>query len=121
MSTACINWDEAMNQVGGDKSFLDEVLSDLLSEADAAKGEIADGIETADYSMVMKAAHRIKGSASYLCCDNLRDVSFQLQEAGHKGVQDGDASGDIMANIVTLFAQFVDHLNELKAEVSAKM
>ena len=35
-----INWDEAMNQVGGDRDFLDEVLADLLAESANAQEEI---------------------------------------------------------------------------------
>ena len=35
-----INWEEAMNQVGGDRDFLDEVLADLLTESQTAKDEI---------------------------------------------------------------------------------
>ena len=40
MALKVINWEEAMNQVGGDKDFLDEVLADLLTESQNAKDEI---------------------------------------------------------------------------------
>lgn len=37
-----INWEEAMNQVGGDRDFLDEVLADLLAESQTAQEEIGE-------------------------------------------------------------------------------
>jgi hypothetical protein len=40
MALKIINWEEAMNQVGGDKDFLDEVLADLLTESQTAQEEI---------------------------------------------------------------------------------
>lgn len=39
-----INWPEAMNQVGNDKEFLDEVLADLLTESDTAEIDISNAI-----------------------------------------------------------------------------
>jgi hypothetical protein len=37
MPKETINWTEAMDQVGGDREFLDEVLQDLLEEARTAE------------------------------------------------------------------------------------
>lgn len=41
MALKVINWEEAFNQVGGDKDFLNEVLDDLLTESAAAQEEIS--------------------------------------------------------------------------------
>ena len=57
-----IDWTEAMNQVGGDREFLEEVLNDLLQESHIAEEEIAKGVKDDDYQAIMKAAHRIKGT-----------------------------------------------------------
>ena len=43
-----INWEEAMNQVGGDKDFLDEVLADLLTESQTAQEEIGRRVSSLD-------------------------------------------------------------------------
>ena len=109
-----------MNQVGGDRDFLDEVIQDLLNEADSAQNDIAEGINEKDFSKVMKAAHRIKGSASYLCCEALREISLKLQEAGHEGTKPDCNKDFTMGLISELFAVFQKSLDELKTEIASK-
>lgn len=113
-----IDWDEAMEQVGGDLEFLNEVLQDLLTESDSAQQEIADAIEAKDFDAIMKAAHRIKGSASYLCCEALKDISLRLQDAGRAGT--GTPSDELLEEIKTMFETFKSCLVALKATVAAK-
>ncbi len=113
-----INWDEAMNQVGGDRDFLDEVLQDLLNEAETAEKEISDAIHSEDFLGVMRAAHRIKGSASYLCCDALKQVSLELQDKGHAGSVAGSDGVKILREIKTLFTIFEECLEKLRKEVA---
>ena len=115
-----IDWEEAMTQVGGDEEFLNEVLQDLLTESATAEQEIGDAIGTSDFSGVMKAAHRIKGSASYLCCEALRDISLKLQDAGHEGTASPKDPEQLLDKIKTLFDKFVQCLKDLKAEIEAR-
>mmetsp|Transcript_2205 Transcript_2205/g.1972 ORF Transcript_2205/g.1972 Transcript_2205/m.1972 type:complete len:125 (-) Transcript_2205:93-467(-) len=99
-----IDWDEAMNQVGGDDNFLDEVLQDLLTESKQAEIEIGQGIKDKDYNIIMKAAHRIKGSASYLCCEQLKDISLQLQDTARDGIDNpSDKLLDIIEGMYTKY------------------
>lgn len=119
MPEKIINWEQAMEQVGGDREFLDEVLQDLLAEARTAEEEISTAIEDRDFSQIMKAAHRIKGSASYLCCDALKQSSFKLQEAGHAGTQSNDNEEYLINQIKDLFDEFEFCLKDLRGEVSS--
>lgn len=98
-----INWEGALEQVAGDEEFLNEVLRDLRTEADTAEDDLTTAIAAKNLDAVMKAAHRIKGSASYLCCDQLRDVSFTLQNLGHSGVgiTDKNAIDAIMIDVAS--------------------
>ena len=102
-----------MNQVGGDEEFLEEVLQDLLGEALTAQTDIAEGISTKNFDGISRAAHRIKGSASYLYCDNLKDVSLHLQDAGNRGHQKEGNPDKIMADIVSLFETYKKNYQEL--------
>ena len=115
-----IDWDEAMVQVGGDREFLNEVLQDLLAESRTAEEEIGEAIKTLDFSGVMKAAHRIKGSASYLCCEALRDISLKLQDAGHDGTTSPKDPEQLIAQINVLFEHFVECLKALRTEIEEK-
>ena len=115
-----IDWDEAMVQVGGDREFLNEVLQDLLAESRTAEEEIGEAIKTSDFSGVMKAAHRIKGSASYLCCEALRDISLKLQDAGHDGTTSPKDPEQLLIQIDLLFDHFVECLKALRTEIEEK-
>ena len=115
-----IDWDEAMVQAGGDREFLNEVLQDLLAESRTAEEEIGEAIKISDFSGVMKAAHRIKGSASYLCCEALRDISLKLQDAGHDGTTSPKDPEQLIAQINVLFEHFVECLKALRTEIEEK-
>lgn len=65
----------------------------------------------------MKAAHRIKGSASYLCCEELKDRALKLQDAGHAGTTQPEKGAELMANIEVLFAEFQEALKKLVAAI----
>ena len=118
-----INWESALEQVGGDEEFLNEVLGDLLTESDTAETDLKNAIETKNFDSVMKAAHRIKGSASYLCCEQLRETSFQLQNMGHAGLSltDANAQGELFNQIKIAYRTFQENLVALRAEISKRL
>lgn len=114
-----INWDEAMNQVGGDEEFLDEVLADLITEAQTGQDDLQACITGRDFDGVMKAAHRIKGSTSYLCCEVMKEISLTLQLAGHEGlsIAAGAPTEALWARVESLFEAFVKSFADLQEEI----
>lgn len=110
-----IDWNEAMTQVGGDREFLSEVLGDFLQESNVAEEEIYQGIKNQDYVAVMKAAHRIKGSASYLCCEQLKHYSLLLQDTGNAASQ--NPTPQLVQKIEHLFESYRISLAKLKEEI----
>ena len=82
---SCIDWEMALEQVCGDKAFLKEILDDLLKESSEASDRILEGMRTRQFIVVMKAAHQVKGSASYLYCTDLQKCASKLQELGNEG------------------------------------
>ncbi|CAE7803471.1 unnamed protein product [Symbiodinium microadriaticum] len=112
-----LDWPEAMNQVGGDKEFLAEVLQDLTEEAKTAEEDIQKAIQAKDFEAIMKAAHRIKGSATYLGCAALRNSSFAIQQLGHDGGSAGSDKEALLTSIETEYQNFLSALTDLKAEI----
>ena len=112
-----LDWPEAMNQVGGDKEFLAEVLQDLTEEAKTAEEDIQQAIQAKDFEAIMKAAHRIKGSATYLGCAALRNSSFAIQQMGHDGGSAGSDKEALLASIEKEYQNFLSALTDLKAEI----
>ncbi len=78
MASKVIDWTEALEQVGGDRDFLREVLQDLLSEAGTAEIDMTRAVQAGDLGAVSRAAHRVKGSASYLYCEVLKESAQRL-------------------------------------------
>jgi len=72
-------------------------------------------IEEKNFSNIMNAAHRIKGSASYLCCEHLRHVSLLLQEKGHNGTLNPDDK--LLEEIKKLYQEFCDCVTALQQEI----
>ena len=88
MSVAtAIDWNMALEQVRGDQEFLKEILGDFMKENNDAVERILEGMRTRQFVMVMKAAHQIKGSASYLYCTDIQRCASRLQELGNEGTK----------------------------------
>ena len=79
LSLDIINWDSALIQVSGDKKFLEEILQDLLNEADEANLELREAIKACNFEQVGKEAHKIKGGASYLHCEQIYCITYIIQ------------------------------------------
>lgn len=123
-----IDWKEALKQVGDDRDFLDEVLRDLMEEAKTAEDDILDAINRKDYGGVMRAAHRIKGSASYLSCEPLKNISYTLQQSGHEveegkvdedgNINEGGKVVNLLEKIKSEYSEFKERLKELREAVN---
>jgi HPt (histidine-containing phosphotransfer) domain-containing protein len=108
-SALLVEWDAVLASVGGDEDFLAEVLGDLITEADGVCEEIEAGFANADVAAITKAAHRIKGSASYLCCLALRDQAQALQYAGQQAKAE-----DALDTLRHLFQKFQEVLGKTR-------
>jgi len=77
-----IDWDEAMQQCGDDEEFLLELLGDLRDETDLQMVRMEEVLKNpGDQTFVamVRAAHVIKGAASNLMCEQLRQTSMALE------------------------------------------
>jgi HPt (histidine-containing phosphotransfer) domain-containing protein len=108
-SSVLVEWEAVLASVGGDEDFLAEVLGDLITEANGVCEEIEAGFANADIAAITKAAHRIKGSASYLCCLALRDKAQALQYAGQQVKAE-----DTLEALRHLFEEFKDVLQKTR-------
>lgn len=120
MFNETINWESAMNQIGDDKDFLLEVLDDLISEATEAFLMMKQLLEDCKIEEVMKTAHRVKGSASYLFAENLRRVSLSIQERTRDTTFEHPVSEKSMNEIKILLDEFETSLTKLKEEIDRR-
>ena len=118
---AVIEWSKTLEQVEGDEEFLDEVLGDLIKEANEAKIEIEDGIRTGNWNCVSKAAHRVKGSSSYLYCEQLRVCCVNLQDLGAQAINASpEQVVEIAKSIDAWFADYIGSLQRVESAVSER-
>ena len=115
-----IDWDEATATAGDNMEFLKELISDLLNEARTAEDEIGEAIKASNYTAIMRAAHRIGGTCSYFCCEATLDICHKLKTAGHDGMKGPEDPSALRAQFDQLFKQFVECLNVLRGQISAK-
>lgn len=100
--------------------FLTEVLHDLLDEAETAKNDIDEGLKAQNFEVVMKAAHRLKGSAAYLGCEAMRVSMMTIQHESKKGISmTEEAHKELLLKFLqTEYEGFLVALNTLKEEVA---
>ena len=55
------------------------MLADLLTESVSGLEDIAGGVNEGNFERVMKAAHKIKGSTAYLCCERTNTTAKSLE------------------------------------------
>jgi len=79
-----IDWEEALEQCGDDDEFLRELLGDLRGEVDAQIvkiDEVLKKLKDQPFLLIMRASHVIKGAASNLMCQQLREGAMDLEQA----------------------------------------
>jgi HPt (histidine-containing phosphotransfer) domain-containing protein len=115
-----IDWDEATATAGDNLEFLKELITDLLNEARAAEEEIGDAIKNSNYTVIMRAAHRIGGTCSYFCCEAILDICHKLKTAGHDGMKSPENSLALREEFDILFNKFVQCLKALREQIALK-
>ncbi|MCB9937185.1 MAG: response regulator [Planctomycetaceae bacterium] len=84
-----MNWNAAVEQIGGREDLLREVMTLFVSEADSYLTEIQEAIKREDMGEIRRLAHTIKGSAAHFAAQSTVAAAFRLEKMGH----DGDLTG----------------------------
>ena len=120
---AIIDWNEAV-AMGGSEEFLQEVLDELMNEAKTAEEEFKKTHHDVELHAMMKAAHRIAGSASYFRCDDLVGRAAAIKHAAQQGIKVKESMGDAsmvgtstMVEIKSLCNDFARSVLLLRKEV----
>lgn len=74
-----IDWQKALEQVDNDKQFLYEIVNDLFVEAEECYLKMKIGLLKNNFTQIYDTAHRIKGTANYLSCEQLSKCAQQLE------------------------------------------
>lgn len=77
-----LNRAEAMERVGDDESFLEELLTIYHEEFAEKSPALADAINKADAKTVREIGHYIKGASANLSLPFLQAAAFEIEKAG---------------------------------------
>lgn len=115
-----MNWKFALEGVSGDEAFLSEVFTDLFRDAKRCREAAQVAIAGGDFKAIDAAAHEVKGSASYLGCEALRDASYNLEMVGKHGMKDGSDHNALIEEAKAKFVIFSQCLDAVRNEVISK-
>lgn len=77
-----IDLGEVLDRIGGDTSFLKDLLKIYFLEYDEKKRILEGAIARQDYIQVGELGHSLKGSSANLGLPRLQKVAFSLEMAG---------------------------------------
>lgn len=103
-----INWDEALKICAGDRSLLRDIAEAFLEEHPRRIDEIRRAIDTADWELLHRAAHTIKGSMRYFSAHAVFDRAFGLEQLAAS--QSLEGAEEIFALLKQELAKLVPHL-----------
>ncbi|MFQ6043877.1 MAG: PAS domain S-box protein [Candidatus Poribacteria bacterium] len=88
-STSVIDFEEALEQVDGDKDFLKELIELSLESYPEYINEIRKAIEQNEPRKLEAAAHTLKGASGSISANSIYQISSRLETMGKEGVFDG--------------------------------
>ncbi len=80
--TAPINRAEALERVGGDEAFLEELLTIYREEFTEKSPALAEALAGQDAKAVREIGHYIKGASANLSLPGLVAAAFAIEKAG---------------------------------------
>jgi len=77
-----IDYSSSLERVGGNKSFLMELLDLYLDEFPEKHTQLQDAIQQNKFDLILELGHSLKGSSANLSLIFLQEASFQMEMAG---------------------------------------
>jgi len=82
MTNRIIDYASALERIGGDKEFLDELLGIYQEEFDLNVDSLDQALLTQDFTAIQELGHNLKGSSANLSLIQLRDQAYLIETAG---------------------------------------
>ena len=83
MSDNLINYEEALERLGGDKEFLEEMLGEMATQIDDSIEPLQTAVQEADHQTIHQMGHGLKGACSNMSLIQLTRLFKTLEELGH--------------------------------------
>jgi len=104
-----VDFDDAINRVGGDEEFYAELLEDLRALGNECLPKLRNALETGNPVLLNETAHMLKGAAGNLGLKRLQDLTLQLEVMGkEKSFKNAASLIDLTEKQFKILAQFLD-------------
>ena len=105
-----IDVETALVQLGGDHELLDDVVRVFLDTVPDLLTDLRSACSRSDAQQVWASAHGIKGAASNICAEPIRDLAGRIEEMGKR---------DELEHLDSALVQMQDHVDRLRVFVDA--
>ena len=111
MEEKLIDFEIALDRLGGDKDFLLELYDELNEQMNPTLEQIQSAVESSDFTQLISVAHGMKGASSNLGADRLSTYFRQLEQLG----SDQSVSGatEIVDKIKLTHAEMLNYLKTI--------
>ena len=89
LETSVIDWNAALETCGGDHALLRDIVEAFLEEQPQRVADIRRGIEQADFELLNRAAHTVKGSMRYFSAQQVYERAQALEQLGARKSLEG--------------------------------
>jgi len=89
MNTTVMDYQSALERIGGDNEFLIELLDEMMLQLDDGVEIIKKAITELDFETLKRTAHGLKGAAANLEINHLAGLFKELEMLGGQGSVDG--------------------------------
>jgi len=107
-----INYNEALNRMGGDEIFLSELINDYITDFNHYYSNIKVAVEENAFSEISVIGHTLKGSSEMLSLISLSLISSQMEIAGvEKNIS---SARKLLSELKNEFKILIDFLHKIK-------
>ena len=82
MDIELINYEGALDRLGGDREFLAELLEEMIKQVDMQFQALNEAVEKLDYKKLHQTAHGLKGASANLDITRLFHLFKELEKQG---------------------------------------
>jgi HPt (histidine-containing phosphotransfer) domain-containing protein len=83
-NTGPIDMESVLERVGGDESFLQELIDIYIEDFIEKYDQLKQAIEEADFNNIMEIGHSLKGSSGNLSLNCLHETAYGIELAGRE-------------------------------------
>jgi HPt (histidine-containing phosphotransfer) domain-containing protein len=106
-----IDYEGALDRLGGDEEFLHELLHELCSQVDESVTEINDLLAKNDFTGINRVGHGLKGASSNLEVKGIAELSRQLEESAND--QDTESVKKLSEEISSYKGKLLEYLQNI--------